>query len=708
MSFLSPGLLWGLTLLSVPILIHLLNKRKFRIVEWAPMKHLRLTITKTRRRIRLEQLMLLLVRCAFVAGVVLALTRPTIREDGLLNWASTGARTSRAFLLDDTLSMGLSFGAETSFTLGKQALRKLLDHQSPADLVSVLLASRPQEPALASTEARQLTDVAGLLDSLEPTAMTHLWSEAVREAGDHLLRTPYPVRELVIITDLRAEGYTDNLISEADRLALSGIKFKIVDVGGLAVGNLALLDLVPPDGAVVPRLQTVFKARIRNDGDDLYGPFTATLAAEGASRIVMIPAIEPGTVAEVTVEWRFDQTGSQVISLELPPDCLLADNRRLCSVDVREALDLHLVDGDPSNEAFESETDFLQVAFTIGDVPWRVYGFTDAEWLSAPPADTGLLILANVSHLTEERVRWLEERVRAGMGLIIFPGEQTDLAEWDRLLFRGGEGLLPCPLGDVETEAIKGVMIESVERSPLAVLQTVAPEALAEVHVQSYLGVRWTDSERARARVLARWNHEQASPAMLQRTFGEGQVVLMTTSADRSWTDWPVDPTWLLMIRELGISVVSRGTADLNGEAGQLLTIDTGLHKALDGMVLPPSAEEAEAMRTTVGEDRRHGLEWRVARGSGVYRVTWTGEDGGEEKRSLAINGAAVESNLQRIEDKELQRSFGRAAPEAVHHTAIEKILTKGGREIWRSLAWMALALLGVGSLYMVWVGRRG
>ncbi|HNR55225.1 MAG TPA: hypothetical protein PKJ19_08670, partial [Flavobacteriales bacterium] len=93
-----------------------------------------------------------------------------------------------------------------------------------------------------------------------------------------------------------------------------------------------------------------------------------------------------------------------------------------------------------------------------------------------------------------------------------------------------------------------------------SILERARRKGLAEVHVQSYLGVRWTDSDRARARVLARWNHEQASPAMLQRTFGEGQVVLMTTSADRSWTDWPVDPTWLLMIRELGISVVSRGT----------------------------------------------------------------------------------------------------------------------------------------------------
>ena len=50
MTFLSPLLIWGTLLGAIPIIIHLLNRRRFRRVEWAPMRYLKLTIQRNRRR----------------------------------------------------------------------------------------------------------------------------------------------------------------------------------------------------------------------------------------------------------------------------------------------------------------------------------------------------------------------------------------------------------------------------------------------------------------------------------------------------------------------------------------------------------------------------------------------------------------------------------------------------------------------------------
>ena len=61
MTFLSPLLIWGTLLGAIPLIIHLLNRRRFRRVEWAPMHYLKLTIQRNRRRIQLEQLLLLAV-----------------------------------------------------------------------------------------------------------------------------------------------------------------------------------------------------------------------------------------------------------------------------------------------------------------------------------------------------------------------------------------------------------------------------------------------------------------------------------------------------------------------------------------------------------------------------------------------------------------------------------------------------------------------
>ena len=76
MTFLSPLLMWGALLGVVPLIIHLLNRRKFRRVEWAPMRYLKLTVQRNRRRVQVEQLLLLLVRIAALALLFFSLARP--------------------------------------------------------------------------------------------------------------------------------------------------------------------------------------------------------------------------------------------------------------------------------------------------------------------------------------------------------------------------------------------------------------------------------------------------------------------------------------------------------------------------------------------------------------------------------------------------------------------------------------------------------
>ena len=87
----------------LPIIIHLLNKRKFKIVDWAAMEFLLDAEKKNRRRVRLENLILLLLRCLAVLLIGLLLARPFIPTSmtaGLLN----AAQFERIVLLDDSLS----------------------------------------------------------------------------------------------------------------------------------------------------------------------------------------------------------------------------------------------------------------------------------------------------------------------------------------------------------------------------------------------------------------------------------------------------------------------------------------------------------------------------------------------------------------------------------------------------------------------------
>ncbi len=83
MTFLSAGLLGGLLLATVPIIIHILNRRRFLVIDWPPMKYLKLTLKKNRKRIRIEQMILLAMRTLAVILLILAVARPVISQGSL-------------------------------------------------------------------------------------------------------------------------------------------------------------------------------------------------------------------------------------------------------------------------------------------------------------------------------------------------------------------------------------------------------------------------------------------------------------------------------------------------------------------------------------------------------------------------------------------------------------------------------------------------
>src|SRR5215210_1667614 len=86
---------------SIPIVIHLLNRRKFERVPWAAMRFLRVSVEQNQRRIQIEDLLLLILRCLLLALLVLALSRPVLRATGVVGPAATTA----VIVLDNSYSM---------------------------------------------------------------------------------------------------------------------------------------------------------------------------------------------------------------------------------------------------------------------------------------------------------------------------------------------------------------------------------------------------------------------------------------------------------------------------------------------------------------------------------------------------------------------------------------------------------------------------
>ena len=118
MSFLNTIMLAGVAAVAVPIIIHLLNRRKFKTVTWAAMKFVKLSVDQNQRRMRIEDLILLLIRCALVALLALALARPASKDaaSGVL-----GQTKVTAFVILDN-----SYSMDCRVVMGKIRLKRLV------------------------------------------------------------------------------------------------------------------------------------------------------------------------------------------------------------------------------------------------------------------------------------------------------------------------------------------------------------------------------------------------------------------------------------------------------------------------------------------------------------------------------------------------------------------------------------------------------
>jgi hypothetical protein len=81
--FLNSLLLYGTALASVPIIIHLLNKQRYRPVQWAAMEFLINAIQKNARRVQIRDIIMLIIRTLAVLCLALALARPSVAGKGI-------------------------------------------------------------------------------------------------------------------------------------------------------------------------------------------------------------------------------------------------------------------------------------------------------------------------------------------------------------------------------------------------------------------------------------------------------------------------------------------------------------------------------------------------------------------------------------------------------------------------------------------------
>ena len=708
MSFLLPSLLFGLLLASAPIIIHLLNRKRFIRVDWAPMKYLKLTIKTNRRRLEIEQWILLALRTLAVMALIFAIARPVGKGTNLAGMLRLTGRASRVIVLDDSLSMGHKPATSMTFDRARRTLAEIMRQIGSQDSVTVITSSHPHEPLVrqAPLDESSLAELLGRLEKLEPVDAGSAWASTLGAVDDHLKSAVFPMKEVILVTDLWEAGWTPEVGEICDRWAADEVTLRVFDTGAEPAGNRVLETLERVEPVVLVDTPARFMAKIRNDGAETLPAQNAVLKVDGVEQGIELPEVATNASVDVPLQVTFESPGQHQLSLSIPVDAIPGDNTRHLMVDVRRAIDLALVDGDPGVNPFEGETDFVAIAMTAGNAPWNPTQSVSTEWVREPLASPDVVILANVDTLPPERVKDLEQLVRAGMGLMIYPGDQIDPEVYNGLLYRNGDGLLPAKLDVPRDVEIKGLVMEASSDSPLAMLNRLNPEALSRIRPRRIQGVITADDD-PKVHVLARWNDLNQSPALIEKKYGEGRVFLWTVTADRSWSDWPTEGSFVLATRLATQSVASQVTRWENLTAGEPLRYPFEKNSAPANVDLTLPGRAAALVtpldRTTTNPQLDSPETYRA----GIYRVSWKGPTGDPVKREFAVSPDSRDTRLVKLTDEAFRAFLGKLVPQIVHVSGEALDITAGGSELWRYVVRVLLGLLIVETLLAAWIDRR-
>jgi len=466
MSFLNPLLLFGMAAVAVPIIIHLLNRRKFRKVNWAAMKFVKLSIDQNQRRMKLEDLILLLLRCVLLALLALALARPVMRQSESSFMGQTGVTS--VLVLDNSFSMGLEDGEATRFQRAKAACTNILDSLPSGSSVALYLGSdvvRPliEEPLFDLDAVREGVASAPLSD--HATALFPSVERAISELeGSSSVR-----REVYVVTDdqelgWRQSGLMQRLLKKYD----GDIRVHFVVVGGEGVtDNLGITALAPAEGLVTVDKPVRINVAVRNFSDREQKSITVSLRvgdANGTVNDVFIPTLEAGATRAFPFLITLDRPGLHTVRATIMDgDRLPADNRRSIVVNALKQISVLIVNGDPKDDYFKDETKVLEAAlapavrgkeadFYIRTVTRHARDFVEAEGQMVDWSAYRLVVLANVKSLPSGIVEQLTRYVGAGNGLLVFPGSEIDEEFYNDELHKR-LALLPASYGGARGDA---------------------------------------------------------------------------------------------------------------------------------------------------------------------------------------------------------------------------------------------------------------
>ncbi len=720
-SFLNPLFLYAAIAAVIPLVLHLMQRRRTVRIRFSTVRFLRLAQRRSSSRIRMENFLLWLLRTLLMLALALAFAIPVIRTQGFGRLMGS-ARRDVAVVLDVSYSMSYESGRRKVWETARDAAVALIEGLNDGDRVCVFLADENNTPLIEQPTGDRAM-VINLVKNLPVSHGTSRLQEALMAALKSLDESQHREREVHLITDGQALPWRG---FEAAESVADGGPSAVTNVPAPAASGGESPESAPPAGIWDPRKvdkDIVFFAflagppqpentcpvdveltppllladspgqlTIRLNHSGAAQSLAATLEVDGKELSRRTAVIDADGALDLTFALAPLPAGVFAARVHTPADGLTLDDEFYFLLRVRRELPTLVVGS-------QEDCLFLATALNPGEgsSALNVKRIEPDTLPGVNLRDYSTLFLVNVLPLPGQMMLALENYVKGGGVLVIFPGDGARAGDYDEWTCLPGK---PKAIAELpETNRVRYLFLKA-RQDPIFEGFSLPPGSTPTLAIHRYL--KFDSLEGDQPVVIGAGND---IPFLTSRYFGRGRVLLFSVSADRRWSTLPLSAFFLPLVHQVVLFGAGIGREPLYvWPARSMVLSDLFPELTEKDTILTPSGEPLTIR--PVRKEMQVLLEAENVYDPGVYHIARTAD---LREPFLAVNLQRAESNLKPINPDDLPKLTGLPLRTARDAVEMQRLIDdhRRGKPLSELMLWLAL-ILSICEVFLAnWVARK-
>ena len=528
---------YALGALAAPIIIHLWHKRRVIQVHFSTLRFLKLAAAKSSRSSRLENIVLLLLRCLVLILLIFAAARPVIPSKSARLF---GGELSRTIVLgiDHSMSMNVRIDGQSRLEAAKKMALAVIDSLNPGDSIAVMAIGDQATPLIAKPTvdhrvARQI------IESIQSSETRSNFPAAFHEAAKMVENEVHGPREFYLFTDNQENAWHFDL-GKNDSWKDSEFQTTIVLPDDQTPSNATVREVKIKTPFVTTGASVSGVAVIENFSAR---PLQDLLEIKVSEERVAQKPIELGPWASIEIPFEFQVqrvTGRCIQGIaSLEGDNLPDDDSFYFSIPVYQEPRVLIIEGQTNGEERLHSGYFLKKALSLGNsTPPKCISFNQLD-------DTALenfsaLFLTDIPKLSDKSLLRINRFLKGGGTVVFFPGDLTNPAQFPRLDFLPiqSKGIRDLPPGRLATQ---------INEPGHPLLGNTWDSGTPFPALPQKKRIDWSVGSTAKALITFSDN----VPFLILGNHESGRVILINASADRAWGDFPLSPAFLPLVQQI-------------------------------------------------------------------------------------------------------------------------------------------------------------